>query len=107
MTVGYAIRALRASAGFTQKTFAEQLEISPTYLSLIERDRREPTLRLLRRMAKHLGFPATVLFAVALGSSDRAQADPRELALIGDLVNATRLNLLSERFQETGGKAVP
>lgn len=66
MKLGEAIKRLRSAAGWSQKDFAGQLDISPSYLSLIEANRREPTIPLLRRMAEEIGVPAVILFATAL-----------------------------------------
>ena len=98
MTLGSAIRSLRQSAGLSQRLFAEKAEISPSYLSLIETDRREASIPLLRRMAELLGTPATLLFAAALGGNLAAQGRPREAAVIKQLIEAERLNLLQERL---------
>ena len=79
MTLGAAIKRLRAAAGWSQKDFAEQLEISPSYLSLIEADRREPTIPLVRRMAEKLGVPAVILFASALKPRTDTEGEAAEL----------------------------
>jgi transcriptional regulator with XRE-family HTH domain len=98
MTIGTTIRVLRQAAGFSQKSFADVLEITPSYLSLIEADKREATIPLLRRMAQVLGSPATVLFAAALGSGLMAEGKLDEARVVGQLVEAVRLNLLQERL---------
>jgi transcriptional regulator with XRE-family HTH domain len=96
MTIGHTIRVLRQAAGFNQKKFADELSITPSYLSLIESDRREAPIPLLRRMAQVLGSPATVLFAASLGSGLRAEGRVEEARIIEQLVEAVRLNLLQE-----------
>lgn len=79
MTLGVAIKRLRAAAGWSQKEFAGELEISPSYLSLIEADKREPTIPLLRRMAGKLGVPAVILFAAALEPRTAAEGETARL----------------------------
>jgi len=98
MTLGGVIRTLRHSAGLSQKEFARRLDISPSYLSLIEGDKREASLPLLRSMAGALGAPATILFAAALGSQLAEQGKTDELTIIERLVEAVRLNLGQERL---------
>lgn len=44
-------------------------------LSLIETDKRDPTISDLRRISRELGVPANVLFAVAFGDEDDAKSD--------------------------------
>ena len=98
MTIGSAIRLLRQASGLTQKHFAQQVKITPSYLSLIEGNKREPSIPLLREMAKQLGAPATVLFAAALGSSLVDEGRSEEAEVISKLLNSVRLNLIQERL---------
>jgi transcriptional regulator with XRE-family HTH domain len=53
-TLGSELARLRTKAGYTVRGFAKILDISPSYLSDIERDRRRPKQELLRRMVKAL-----------------------------------------------------
>src|SRR5690606_34488676 len=73
MTVGQTIRQLRQARGQTQAELAGMLGISASYLSLIETDKREPSIPLLREAASKLGAPASLLFAQALAGT---QQDP-------------------------------
>src|SRR5579862_9383843 len=98
MELGEAIRALRSSAGFSQDKFAQRLEISASYLSLLEKGRREATIPLLRKMAEVLGAPATVLFAAALGSAGSVGQQAAERRIVEHLIDATRLNILAARI---------
>ena len=101
MTLGTAIKRLRAAAGWSQKEFAEQLKISPSYLSLIESDSREPTIPLLRRMAEELGVPAVVIFAAALEPrSADSDAETKALGEVLDkLVEAASLSVVQMSLQ--------
>jgi transcriptional regulator with XRE-family HTH domain len=98
MTLGSTVKGLRTAAGFNQKEFAAQLEISPAYLSQIESDSREPTIPLLRRMADKLGSPAAILFAVAIASKLPADNRERELEVIQRLIDAVTLNISSKQL---------
>lgn len=68
MTIGTVIRTLRASAGLQQKELAARVGISASLLSLLERDKREPTVRVLRDIGTTLDIPPSVLVAAALRS---------------------------------------
>jgi len=61
--VGERIRELRKSYGIPVKTFAEIVGVTPAYISQIERNLTEPSLRVLRRIAKELKVELTLLFA--------------------------------------------
>jgi len=63
---GETIRVLREAQKIGLRTAAEQLEISPAYLSRIERGReRPPRPELIRKMATLFGGDADVLFRLA------------------------------------------
>ncbi len=49
---GHAVRRLRRAQGITQVAFAEAVDISPSYLNLIERNQRPLTAALLLRLAE-------------------------------------------------------
>ncbi|HZV10553.1 MAG TPA: helix-turn-helix transcriptional regulator, partial [Novosphingobium sp.] len=51
-TVGPAIRRLRRQQGLTQTAMAGRLQISPSYLNLIERGQRPITPRLVEQMVE-------------------------------------------------------
>jgi transcriptional regulator with XRE-family HTH domain len=66
MTLGMTIRHLRQAKHLSQLDLAKRLNISASYLSQLERDKREATIPLLRNLAAELGAPAALLFAAAL-----------------------------------------
>lgn len=62
MTLGNAIKLIRTAKGVKQLTLAKQLDVSPNYISLIEKDRREPSVGFLRKLARELGVPVGLFF---------------------------------------------
>jgi len=63
---GETIRALREAQGIGLRSAADQLGISPAYLSRIERGReRPPRPELIRKMATAFGGDADTLFRIA------------------------------------------
>lgn len=52
--LGRQIKRLRARLGLTQDALAEKVQISPKYLSNIERGKENPTLDTLLRLARSL-----------------------------------------------------
>lgn len=96
MTLGDAIKRLRGAAGISQKDFATRLGISPSYLSQIEGDHREPTIPLIRRMAEELGLPAVILFAAALSAPTSLPQNQRQRLqnLLEQLVDAASMNIV-------------
>jgi transcriptional regulator with XRE-family HTH domain len=56
------LRELRAQREMTQERFAETLNISVDFLSLIERGISAPSFETLERIAKRLKIPVADLF---------------------------------------------
>jgi transcriptional regulator with XRE-family HTH domain len=63
--LGQRLRHLRRVRGYTQEQLAERSDISPKYLSSIERGAENPTLDLLGRLAKGLQVELYELFQFA------------------------------------------
>ena len=59
---GAHIRSLRQQSGRSQEEVAHTSGMHVTYLSGIERGRRNPSLRNIRRIAQALGVPVNELF---------------------------------------------
>jgi transcriptional regulator with XRE-family HTH domain len=62
VTLGNAIKLIRTAKGVKQVTLAKQLEVSPNYISLVEKDRREPSVGFLRKLAGKLAVPVGLFF---------------------------------------------
>ncbi|WP_375390745.1 short-chain fatty acyl-CoA regulator family protein [uncultured Sphingomonas sp.] len=85
LLAGHAVRRLRRRVGLTQAAMAEMLEVSPSYLNLIERDQRALPARLLVTLAERFDFDPRALAAGEPGGG--AEALRRRLAdpLFADL----------------------
>ncbi len=58
---GQNVRNLRNASGLTQQRVATIAHLDPTYISGIERGVRNPTLRIISRLAKALKVPVEKL----------------------------------------------
>ena len=78
---GPAIRRLRKREGMTQASTAARLEISPSYLNLIERNQRPVSARVMMRLVEQFDFdPRSLRADEAIGGVDglaRRFADER------------------------------
>ena len=85
LLAGHSVRRLRRQAGLTQAAMAEVLEISPSYLNLVERNGRPVSAGLLVRLAERFDFDPRALTAREPGGG--ADAIRRRLAdpLFADL----------------------
>jgi transcriptional regulator with XRE-family HTH domain len=68
-----AIRKHRESAGISQEELADRAELHRTYISLVERARRNLTVDALDRVALGLGIPASRLLAEAENARAKAR----------------------------------
>jgi len=75
---GHMIRRLRRTTGLSQQAMAEALDISASYLNLIERNQRPLTATLLLRLAERFDFDPRALTGTAPGGG--ADALRRRLA---------------------------
>ena len=69
MTVGMRFKLARIGSHMSQVQAASMAEISANYLSLVENDRRDPSLRLLERLAKLYGMRLVLDLEPVVGTS--------------------------------------
>jgi transcriptional regulator with XRE-family HTH domain len=67
---GLAVRQKRMALGLTQENLAERAKLHPTYISMVERGVRNPTLEASAQIAKALQISLPVLLEEALGNSN-------------------------------------
>ena len=96
MNVGQAIKMCRTRRGVSQNDLARRAECSVSYLSMLENNRRDPTLSTLTKVAQALNVPMGILFFLA---SEHGELTGMDTDLAGDLAR-TALELLSEPFSE-------
>jgi transcriptional regulator with XRE-family HTH domain len=65
MTIGHTIKMCRIQRGWSQTALAESAGISVSYLSLLERNKRDPVLSLLLKVITALGVPPVLFFYLA------------------------------------------
>jgi transcriptional regulator with XRE-family HTH domain len=80
MSVGRAAKFARVAAGIKQKDLADRLDVSPNYLSLVENNKREPSISFLRNLAGELAIPLGLLFLNVDG--DLSEVSPEERVLL-------------------------
>lgn len=93
MNLGEAIKLCRTRRGLTQTELAERSGVSVSYLSMLEQNKRDPSLKTIEKIAGGIGLPASLLILIA--------ADPRELEpvdrTIAEKVSHLVLTLLREK----------
>jgi len=76
---GKALRIVRALADLQQKDVARLAGLGPSYISLIEKGSRKPSLGTVERISKALGIPNDLLILLASEPKDLKTRDPRAL----------------------------
>ena len=82
MMVGKTIRVLRVARDLSQGELARAVKVSPGYLSLVESDKREPSLSFLKRLASHFNIPVGFLL---LEESNVRTFDPNQRRLLNEI----------------------
>jgi len=60
-----ALRRQRKKRGYSQETLAERADLHPTYIGMLERSLRNPTLNVAKALARALGISLSTLIAEA------------------------------------------
>lgn len=66
--LGVAVREAREAAGMSQMTLAEEADLHPTYVSVVERGLKSPTIFTLTKIANALGKRPSELLRMADGT---------------------------------------
>jgi transcriptional regulator with XRE-family HTH domain len=95
--LGMYVRAQRSASGLSLRDLAERAGVSNAYLSQVERGLHEPSLSVLRAIARALAIPLETLLARTGAFEDAAAGPGTETAILTDpaLSEPQRLALLS------------
>jgi transcriptional regulator with XRE-family HTH domain len=79
MPTGTTVRLLRISEHLSQTSLAKKLGISRSYLCRIEKEAKEPSLALIKRLARVFGVPVALLIADKTEVATQLSGDLREI----------------------------
>lgn len=65
MSLGHKIRDFRSERGMTLTQLAKKLDVSPSFLSAVERDIKKPSLIMLKKISSHLNISLSYLMTNA------------------------------------------
>jgi len=97
MNLGRAIKLCRVQRDLTQQALAERADLSKSYLSLIERGKRDPTFSTIESLATALNIPMSILVFLA---ADRKELEGINMDLAQKLSH-TALKMIEESNEET------
>jgi transcriptional regulator with XRE-family HTH domain len=98
MNLGKAIKLCRNQREMTQQVLADRAELSVSYLSLLEKNKRDPSLSTLEKISHALNVPFTILLFLASEKSELSGLDPA----LAEKIALTALQFIhAETDQET------
>jgi transcriptional regulator with XRE-family HTH domain len=79
MDYGKALRIARAVSGVSQTALAKKSGLDASYISLIEKGSRTPSLPTLERLSRALGVPGHLVMLLAAESQDYKIASAEQI----------------------------
>ncbi len=79
--IGKTIKFLRVAKGIKQGELAERIKVSTNYISLVENDKREPSLSFIKELANVLDVPIGLLFLELDMSKNEVSPQERDLLM--------------------------
>lgn len=99
LNIGPNIKLFRENLGVKQKDLAEQIDVSVNYLSLLEHNKREPSLAFLKKISKAMKVPIIFFLIEAIQNDVKVNPDLRRaVAKLRDLT------LEIEKLKKSNGK---
>lgn len=100
MNVGKALRTVRAAKGLSQKDVATLASLDPSYVSLIETGRRNPTLNMVETLARALGVPLYLFIVLGSDEQELQGITPEQASILGRQI----LDVALATQREEGGR---
>jgi transcriptional regulator with XRE-family HTH domain len=90
--IGKTIRKLRNDRKLSQQELAREADLTPSFLSLLENDRRRPSLLVINRIAAALQVPEEVLIWDAVDVPEGLSKNDRNLCELAKKIVAQYLD---------------
>jgi transcriptional regulator with XRE-family HTH domain len=84
MDFARAVRVVRAARGMTQKELAASARLDPSYISLLETGKRNPSLSIIEDIASALDVPLHVLMLFGADDHDLRSGGSDEAMKLGE-----------------------
>jgi len=82
MDIGKTIQKIRKSKKIKQQDLAANCNISTTFLSQIENNKKDPALTTLKLICQELGMPLPVIFFLSMSEEDIPEEKKQSYGLI-------------------------
>lgn len=93
MNLGYSIKILRKQLNITQQVLSKETGISQTSLSKIEGG-TNPSEKNLKKIAKILGVPTSVIYILAMESTDVPEEKKEKYDLVFPIIKKLALQIV-------------
>jgi transcriptional regulator with XRE-family HTH domain len=100
MTLGNAIKLVRTARNVRQRDLASKVKVSPNYLSMIEADRRTPSITFLKKLASKLRVPSGLFLLWAEENTSSLNKD--QIDQVRELLVRIQAIYLSDVSNEKG-----
>lgn len=97
MNLGNAIKLCRIQRNMSQSELADRAEVSVSYISLLERNKRDPNMSAIQKIADALNVPLSILMFLAADRNELNDINP-ELA---EKLSYTALKLIEASTHES------
>lgn len=75
VNIGGTIKKYRIMSNLKQTELAKKVKVTPTYISAVENNRKEPSISLLNEICRAIHLPKEVLFLEAVSVNDFKKED--------------------------------
>lgn len=96
MNFGAAIKTCREAKGLSRAKLAELCDLSPSYITLLEQNKRDPNLSVANRIAESLDIPSSILMFLA-ADKDSFESIDKDVA---EKMALLTIRLLKKSFDE-------
>lgn len=96
MNLGKAIKLCRNQIDLTQSELAEEAKISVSYLSLLEKGKRDPAFSTVEKISRALKVPVSILLFLASEEGELKEITPE----LSEKLSLTALRLIRESRNE-------
>jgi transcriptional regulator with XRE-family HTH domain len=95
MKFGNAIKKIRQHKKLTQVDLAKRLKTASSYISAIENGQKEPSLTLIKRIAKALSVPVELLIFDSIDINTKMKAEDKKIVELAKVLVHHYLNQTS------------
>ena len=92
MNLSKAVRTARAAKGLSQKELAQAAQLDPSYVSLLESGKRNPSMGIVEAIANALDVPLYLLMLFGADDADLRFIDKMDAARLGTHLLAALAN---------------